>query len=135
MIRRAALESAGLFDEEFFLYCEEIDLCRRVRQAGFSIHHVEGTAVEHLEAASTGIDLSKRRPSYWFDSRRRYFEKHHGRVYYVSATLAWALGASVYQARCALSRRTPDAPPHVLRDQIEHLLGITRKMASKGSRE
>lgn len=133
MIRREALERAGLFDEEFFLYCEEVDLCRRVREAGFSIHHVEGTLVEHLEGASTGVRDSRRRPSYWFDSRRRYFEKHHGKAYYVSATLVWALAASVYRARCALLGRSINAPPHALRDQMEHLLGVGRTATSKGS--
>jgi GT2 family glycosyltransferase len=121
IVREAALERAGLFDENFFLYCEEIDLCRRVREAGYTVHHVHETAVEHAEAASTGIADARRRPRYWFDSRRYYFEKHHGRPYFVGAVLAWALGASVHRARCFVSRTKLREPPHLLRDQLAHL--------------
>lgn len=124
MLRREALERAGAFDEEFFLYCEEIDLCRRIREAGYSVHTVPDTAVEHIEAAATGIVDTRRRPTYWFDSRRRYFEKHHGRAYYVSATLAWALGATVHRARCALVGRDTGRPPHELEDQLRYLLRL-----------
>ena len=40
LARREALESAGFFDERFFMYCDEIDLCRRIKTAGWEIRHL-----------------------------------------------------------------------------------------------
>lgn len=122
MVRRAALERAGLFDERFFLYFEEIDLCRRVRQAGFTVHHVHEAAVDHEEEAATGIG-KRRRPAYWFDSRQYYFDKSHGRAYRVAANAAWVLGASLHRARCAVFGRAPGLPPYMVRDFVRHALG------------
>jgi GT2 family glycosyltransferase len=122
MFRREAFERAGVFDEGFFLYFEEVDLCRRVHNAGFTIHYVTETSVEHVQAAATGVKGSRRRPAYWFESRRRYFEKHHGKGYFVFATLTWALGASVDRVRRTLTGKPLDGPSRLLRDQLEYLV-------------
>ena len=82
MIRREVFETVGLMDEEYFLYFEETDFCRRVVRAGWPIWHVPASRVVHLEGQSTGVtgaDLAKKpRPKYWFDSRARYFRKNLG---------------------------------------------------------
>ena len=39
LVRRDALDAVGGFDERFFLFSEETDLCRRVRDAGWEVHH------------------------------------------------------------------------------------------------
>lgn len=43
MIRRRALDESGVFDENFFLYIEDVDLCRRMWAAGWEVHYI-GTA-------------------------------------------------------------------------------------------
>ena len=40
LARREALDTAGCFDERFFLFSEEVDLCWRIRQAGWDIRHL-----------------------------------------------------------------------------------------------
>ncbi len=55
MIRREVFENVGLMDDQFFLYFEETDFCRRVKEAGYSIWHVPASRVVHLEGQSTGV--------------------------------------------------------------------------------
>lgn len=93
MIRRALLDTVGDMDEGFFLYYEEVDFCQRARQAGWQVWFVPESQVVHLEGASTGIgNMLRRRPAYWYDSRRRYFVKHFGAAGLMLADALWALG-------------------------------------------
>ena len=78
MIRRPVLDEAGLFDEAFFLYFEETDLCRRALAAGWSTWYVPESRVAHIGSASTGMKRREPRPAYWFASRRHYLRKHDG---------------------------------------------------------
>jgi GT2 family glycosyltransferase len=47
LVRREALESAGWFDERFFMYCDETDLCRRIKAAGWEIRHLPQMTILH----------------------------------------------------------------------------------------
>ncbi len=47
MIRRQALQEAGQFDPRFFLYFEDVDLCRRMWQAGWEVHYVASAEMVH----------------------------------------------------------------------------------------
>ena len=47
LVRREALESAGYFDERFFMYSEETDLCRRIKTAGWEIRHLPQMTILH----------------------------------------------------------------------------------------
>jgi GT2 family glycosyltransferase len=93
IVRREVLEQVGFLDEGFFLYFEEMDFCRRAREAGWQVWWVPQSRVMHLEGASTGIrDASQRRPRYWYESRRRYFVKHFGRLGLLAADVLWLMG-------------------------------------------
>ena len=52
LIRRTALEEVGGLDEQFFLYCEDMDLCARVREAGWDVHYDPGATARHEGGAS-----------------------------------------------------------------------------------
>jgi N-acetylglucosaminyl-diphospho-decaprenol L-rhamnosyltransferase len=92
-IRRQVLDSIGPLDEGYFLYFEETDFCLRARQAGWSCWFVPNARVVHREGSSTGIrDRTRRRPAYWFASRRRFLIKAHGVAGLAGADLLWALG-------------------------------------------
>ncbi|HYC30790.1 MAG TPA: glycosyltransferase family 2 protein [Gemmatimonadales bacterium] len=58
-IRRAAFEQVGGFDESYVMYYEEVDLCYRLRRAGWETHFTPATEVVHVGGAST----SQRRPA------------------------------------------------------------------------
>jgi len=52
LVRRAALERVGGWDEGFFLYSEDVDLCRRLREAGFEVRYEPSATATHLGGAS-----------------------------------------------------------------------------------
>jgi GT2 family glycosyltransferase len=56
ILRRAALQDVGLFDEQYFLYYEDTDLSWRLRLAGWDVRHVPGAVAWHEHAASSGED-------------------------------------------------------------------------------
>lgn len=123
LMRQSVLDQIGLFDETFFLYFEETDLFRRAARAGWHADFVVESRVMHLGSVSTGMKEWQRVPSYWFASRRYYFEKNHGRIYACGATLAHIAGLGVYGVRVLLQRKKPHTPPHFLRDLVRHSVG------------
>ena len=52
LVRRSALEQIGGMDESFFLYCEDTDLCARLREAGWDIRYEPAATVHHEGGAS-----------------------------------------------------------------------------------
>jgi GT2 family glycosyltransferase len=54
LARRTALSAVGGFDERFFLYWEDADLCRRLRNRGFTIRYVPTARATHATGASSG---------------------------------------------------------------------------------
>ena len=53
-VSRAAIEAAGLLDEEFFLYAEDLEWCLRIQAAGFAVVYVPEARVRHRVSASSG---------------------------------------------------------------------------------
>jgi hypothetical protein len=53
LLPRRALDAAGLFDEDYFMYSEEVDLCHRLRKNGYSLHWVPEAEVIHFGGQST----------------------------------------------------------------------------------
>lgn len=122
ILRGAMLEEIGLFDEEYFLYYEETDLCLRAALAGWECWYLPEARCVHLGSVSTGMKEWQRMPSYWFDSRHRYFTKNHGRAYAVTALLARLAGTGLHHLRCRLTGKTPQEPPRFARDLLTHAL-------------
>ena len=126
MIRRQVLEEVGLFDETFFLYFEETDLCKRARDQGWLTYYIPESRVAHVGSASTGIqDNDRRRPMYWFDSRAHYFKKNHGREYLWAANAAWLFGQSLWSVRRKVQGKPKADPPQVMKDFVRHMVRRT----------
>ncbi|MEW6514348.1 MAG: glycosyltransferase family 2 protein [Pseudomonadota bacterium] len=122
LIRRPLLEQVGLLDEGYFLYFEEVDFCCRARNAGWQVWYVPESRVLHLEGAATGIrTAAKRRPAYWYASRRRFFVKHHGLAGLLLADLLWAIGRLSFLARKTMGlirQRGHADPKHFMFDLL-----------------
>ena len=74
-IRRSAFEAVGGFDEDFFMYGEDVDLCRRMHDAGFEVHFAPVTTVTHVGGSSTANhDAAMRRE--FLVSKGRYLSRH-----------------------------------------------------------
>jgi GT2 family glycosyltransferase/serine acetyltransferase len=112
LVRRAVFEEIGGFDEGFFLYFEEVDFCRRARRAGWKSWTVADAPITHIGSVSTGMeDRARPVPGYWFDSRERYFLKHHGRVYATLADVSFLAGVALRRAKHAVLRRRGNERP------------------------
>ena len=98
IIRAEALRKVGFFDPEFFLYSEEVDLCRRIQSAGYKILywpdivviHIGGESsrqIKTLEMSSAGAQLIRWR----MRSTLLYYRKHHGACAWMAKMLELAL--------------------------------------------
>ncbi|MBM3284263.1 MAG: glycosyltransferase family 2 protein [Candidatus Aminicenantes bacterium] len=79
LVRRKSLEDAGLFDENFFLYFEDIDLCYRLRKKGFRLILYPRATVLHAGGASTSGQKLASRLEYRH-SQVYFYKKHNSRV-------------------------------------------------------
>ena len=124
IVRREVFETVGLMDEGYFLYFEETDFCRRAKRSGWPVWHVPVSRVVHLEGQSTGVtgaNLAKKpRPTYWFDSRARYFRKHLGTGYALLADVIFAVGFGLWRIQRRVRRKPDPDPPGLLRDFLGH---------------
>ena len=122
IVRRAVFETAGLMDEGYFLYFEEVDFCLRARRKGWPCWYVPASRVVHLVGRSSGVTETKRParrlPAYWFASRRRFFRKNYGRLYARLADAAWLSGFTCWRLRRWVQRKPDTDPPHLLGDFI-----------------
>ena len=75
LIRREALTRAGLLDERFFFYSEEVDLCLRVKQAGWQVRHLPRFTIAHYGGSTEASPRMEAQMAY---ARSQYAEKHFG---------------------------------------------------------
>lgn len=106
-IRRSVFAAIGTFDERFFLYHEEVDFAKRAAAAGFETWFVPTSEAVHEGQGSArgrySVEARKQR------SRRAYWIKHHGRVWYgllVAALIGrYALYAGLVAGAALLTSR------------------------------
>jgi hypothetical protein len=79
MVRREAMESAGLLDEGYFMYAEEVDWCWRMRRAGWPCFCVPAAQVIHHGGASSSQFRSESMRNLW-RSRQRLYGRFYGPV-------------------------------------------------------
>ncbi|WP_013334419.1 glycosyltransferase family 2 protein [Gloeothece verrucosa] len=123
MIRRQVFESAGLMDEDYFLYYEETDFCLQAKRAGWSSWHIPYSRIMHIGGQSSGITAPgtpKRLPQYWFNSRRRYFLKNYGLLYSILADAAWLSGYTLWRLRRLIQSKPDSDPPYLLIDSFSN---------------
>ena len=112
IIRRKVFEEIGYMDENYFLYYEEVDFCRRAKMQGWGIWYVPTSRIMHIEGAATGIQVgARRRPAYWYNSRRRYFITYYGVAGLVLTDVLWSLARLTYLFRRILRLGAQGAAP------------------------
>jgi hypothetical protein len=60
LVRRHLFEALGGFDERFFMYFEDVDICRRAKEAGFDTVYFAGARAYHRERGATDLAKAKR---------------------------------------------------------------------------
>ncbi len=97
MARREAIEQVGPMDEGYFMYSEELDWCRRFKDAGWRVIYLPTAQVVHYGGRSSDQVVTSRH-IHFQTSKVRYFHKHHGRFvgellrWFLLGNYAWQLG-------------------------------------------
>lgn len=111
MTKRSVLDEIGLFDEDYFMYAEDIDLCYRAKKAGLKVMYLPQVSVVHFKGISSGIkkhtqDISqaslysrKKALDAFYQTMEIFYKKHLAEEYpvfinwlvYLGINLKWAL--------------------------------------------
>jgi N-acetylglucosaminyl-diphospho-decaprenol L-rhamnosyltransferase len=128
LVRREAAEQIGWFDPAFFVYSDEVDFCKRLRDAGWRTLYVPGAAAVHHEQLSSGA-VPERRIVELSRNRDRYMRKHH------TAPAAWTvrlLTAFAYAVRALAALALPRHDP---RRYWRHVTATLHQSRGEGLRE
>ena len=97
MVRRSMLDKVGPLDEGFFLYCEDVDWCIRMREAGWRLYYLPDALITHYRGAST---KGRRMVGIYHRSLLRFYKKHyaprHGAVVNAAAYAAIGIRFAVF---------------------------------------
>lgn len=92
-MRKSVLEKVGYFDEDYFLYGEDLDLCYRIKQAGFKVMYIPQVKILHVKGVSSGIKKHSQKDSkatgstqnlamgYFYSTMKIFYKKHYERNY------------------------------------------------------
>jgi hypothetical protein len=87
LVRRAAIQRVGLFDETFFMYGEDLDWAYRIKQAGWRVMYNPRVTVTHVKRAASR--QSSRAQREFYRAMLIFYRKHY------QATTAWWLGSLI----------------------------------------
>lgn len=105
--RREAFEAVGGFEEAYIMYSEEVDLCYRLKAAGWETHYAPVTDVTHIRGASTSqrrVAMEIRRVTSTRQFYRRHFSRSQSMQYSLIMATAMRLKVARDQARLRLTR-------------------------------
>jgi len=106
MVRREAIEEAGLMPECYFLYYEELDWSLKMRRAGYTIWYEPACTVYHKESQSTGQDSPLR--TYYLTRNRLLLARRNSPMPLRLLTYCYLMGIVAVRDFCKLTRRRPD---------------------------
>jgi N-acetylglucosaminyl-diphospho-decaprenol L-rhamnosyltransferase len=132
LARTAALRQSGLFDEGYFLYEEDADLCLRLRRAGWRVRFEPGAEVVHHQGRSgAAAGPGGRALVEYHRSHLRYYARHNG-LLLTTALRLWLLTRASYGGLRAVIGRDPGARSSWA--QIAHVaLSSVRRVAARGN--
>jgi len=128
LVRRAAAAQVGYLDPDFFVYSDEVDFARRLRDAGWHSVYVPQALAVHDEQLSTGA-LPERRIVELARGRELYMRKHHSAA--VAAASRWLIAWS-YALRALAALALPGHDP---RRYWRHVTATLHPDRGEGLRE
>jgi GT2 family glycosyltransferase len=90
LIRRKALDEVGLFDEGYWMYMEDLDLCYRFKQAGWTVWYEPDVTIVHVKAGTSGKHRTARANYAFHYGMLRFYRSHY------AASRTSALNTLVY---------------------------------------
>jgi N-acetylglucosaminyl-diphospho-decaprenol L-rhamnosyltransferase len=128
LVRREAAAEVGYLDRDFFVYSDEVDFAKRLRDAGWRSLYVPAARAIHHEQLATGA-APERRIVEMARNRDHYMRKHHSPA--AARTVRW-LTAAAYAERAALALLLPGRDP---RRMWLHARASVRPAEGEGLRE
>ena len=128
LLRRAALEEVGLFDEGYFMYSEETDLCLRLASAGWETWILPSAVVVHHDSALRDEVPRERIVEEW-RSRHRYWRAHHSPL---AARVAATITGAQYAARGAVAAAARRVRPHAFDPSFAARMRLHARFAWRG---
>jgi GT2 family glycosyltransferase len=112
-VRKSVLDKVGYFDEDYFLYGEDIDLCYRIKENGFKIMYVPEVKILHVKGVSSGIKEHSRNLSaadtqtknssvqYFYGTMKTFYKKHYAKKYpfFINWAAYMAIDLKKYMAK------------------------------------
>lgn len=115
LLRAGAYRDIGPMDEGYFMYREDNDYCRRARLKGWTVHYAPLAKVMHLNKGWSAKQFA-RQPTFYYESRSRYFRKYYGLAGLLCANLLWTLGRLIHWFREVLQGLPPSAAAYAWKD-------------------
>lgn len=135
LLSKNLVEKIRGFNEHYFLYYEETDLCLRAKNAGFETWYVPSSRVMHIAGQSTKVTernaKPKRLPSYLYESRRHYFINNHGILYTFLIDLTVFFTSRLGEIKRILTNKRHLITPCYLQDTVKHSTLLPRNWDSK----
>ncbi|MGQ9554509.1 MAG: glycosyltransferase family 2 protein [Anaerolineae bacterium] len=123
LLRPEAIRDVGLFDDDFFMYCEEVDWCWRAHNLGWQVWSDPRAVIVHHSARSTAQARSRMYVELW-RSRYRLYKKQRGRLYLRLVKLLVRAGIARERARLAAQLRAGALSEAAYRGQAEALAAV-----------
>jgi GT2 family glycosyltransferase len=91
LIKKDVFMEAGMFDEDYFMYSEDTDLCLRLYRKGYKNYYFPDFVIEHIDRAVASRNMAVREAGIW-TSRRLYFKKNYSRVHAALLSIIYLSG-------------------------------------------
>ena len=125
-LRREAIQGTGLFDEQFHLYCEEIDWAIRIHRAGWRVVCIPAAEVVHLAGQSTSQVQADSQINLW-RARLQLYRKHYSPLKRWLAIQLIRMGMNAQIKRIARDSSLDDEVAKQLVDAYREILRLTRQ--------
>ena len=102
LMRGTALHQAGLLDEKFFMYGEDLDLCYRIKANGWRVHYYPAVTVLHVKGAASRKNAAQATAAF-YDAMKIFHDKHYRAHYPAPVNLAVDLGVALLRVRATVT--------------------------------
>lgn len=135
LMRTAVLEKTGPFDPVYGSYYEDYDLCRRVREQGYTVGFYHGAHIRHFSGGSTTTDEQERRRMRQALRNRVLYEVREGEKPRWWTTMNWVLGDFPYRLARGLVGTPSSQSPAVTLQAYGDVLRLGRRLVSQSHDE